>query len=109
MESPKRKLRLIQSKLNKLPEELLESYSIGKGGRSETVDETVDYWDEALDSLQERSFETVDAAVDAIISEVLKKIEIADSTEARHVLQTIFMSDPELERDLRRVLSIREH
>ncbi len=104
MEGPKRKLRLIQSKLNRLPEELLESYSVGKRRSVE-----VNYWDDALDSLQERSFESVDAAVDAIISAVLKKIEIADSTEARHVLQTVFMSDPELVKDLHRVLSIQEH
>lgn len=67
-----------------------------------------EFWQEQIDNLAGREFPSLDAAIDAIVEEVLNVIAPGEKhdPEEREMLHTLLSTDPEFSEDLKNVLKI---
>jgi hypothetical protein len=66
------------------------------------------FWKDGIAALQAREFETIEVAIDAIMQEVGKKTGGCDA-EQLEFMRTVFLTDPMLIEQLRKLLKIRSH
>lgn len=69
-----------------------------------------EFWQTQIDNLMGRSFESLDQAIDVIVTEVLNTIAPGEkhSDEEREMLHTMLATDPEFAEDLEMALDIRK-
>jgi hypothetical protein len=68
-----------------------------------------EFWQKQIDNLVGREFVSLDAAIEAIVDEVLNVIAPGEKhdPEERAMLQTLLVTDPDFSEDLRNVLKIK--
>jgi len=69
-----------------------------------------EFWQEQIDNLIGREFPSLEAAIDAIVDEVLNVIAPGEDhdPEEREMLHTLLVSDPDFSEDLKNVLKIKK-
>lgn len=77
-------------------------------GRDPEILASREFWQEQIDSLVGREFPSVDAAIEAIVEQVLNVIAPGEKhdPEEREMLHTLLATDPEFAEDLKNVLKI---
>lgn len=77
-------------------------------GRDPEILASREFWQEQIDNLVGREFPSVDAAIEAIVDQVLNVIAPGEKhdPEEREMLHTLLATDPEFAEDLKNVLKI---
>lgn len=77
-------------------------------GRDPAVLAEREFWQEQIDNLVGRDFPSLEAAIDAIVNQVLNVIAPGEkhSPEEKEMLHALLVTDPDFSEDLKNVLKI---